>query len=157
MVSKKYKEKELKEYLKKSAVGGLTVLVLDWIVHTYYANPETFLYFLAKPFISGYVAFYMFKFKARITKALNIFSLRNHTHGWYLYGGFIFALIHGIYYRGIELYYTKAPLFSRVGTIEFFGIVFPKDNLLLAILGWLIVHGGAFYIGVLISKRFIKK
>lgn len=132
-----------------SVIVGLAVLMLDYIVHTFYANPETLYYFLAKPILSGYIAYYMWENK------FNLFRLKQNTFPFFLYYSTLFALIHGIYYRSIEIFTNKA-LFSRVGEITFPFISF-EGSLIVLIVGWWVIHGGAYFMGSYIAELLERK
>jgi len=136
--------------LNKSVIVGLVVLALDFLAHKTIANPETLYYFLAKPLISGYIAYYMFEGK------FNFFKLKTNTILFYAYFSGLFALIHGLYYRAFELF-QGIPLFTRVGDITFAGITLMASSLPESIFGWAILHGGSFFIGIFIAKAIIKK
>ena len=136
--------------LKKSIVIGLTVLVLDFLAHTYIANKEVFGYFLAKPFISAYVAYYMYEYK------YNIFKFMRNTIPFYLYYSVLFAGIHGAYYRFLD-FATGKPFFDRVGDIHIGNFVFEKTNILMSSLGWLGIHGFSFFIGIILAKELERR
>ena len=147
MVYKKKKGKIRKSKLiLKSLIVGITVLIIDYLSHTFIANKETFFYFLLKPIISGYVAYLMFKYSSKVKYKLLS----------YFFYSVVFASIHGLYYRLIELVQGQ-QLLSRIGDITVFNFIFPADNIPLMLLGWYLIHGGSYLAGVLIVRLIYGK
>ena len=145
----KYK-KTTPNLFRNSLIIGLVVLALDFLGHTFLTNrTETLYYYLAKPIISGYVAYFMF------LGIYNLFSLKKNTAKYYIYYATLFAFIHGAYYRILDFLQGK-PFLDRVDDIVLGGIVLLSSNIITAGIGWLIIHGGAFLIGVFIAKRLMR-
>jgi len=136
--------------IKKSAIVGLVVFILDYIMHSNYANPETNAYFVAKFVIAAYVAYYLYEGK------LNFLKLKPRSTLIYLYFGALFASIHGLYYRAIEILQGQ-PFLSRVGDIQLGPLMFSSGSLFEMMVGWTLIHGGAFFIGVLLANKLIRK
>ena len=141
---------QFRKNIKKSIVVGLVMLFFDFIAHYTIGNPETISYFIAKPIIAGLFAYMMFN------KDYNIFELKKDSISYYLYYTTSFSFYHGLYYRIIELIYSK-PLFSRVGDIHIGTITFKADTIWQGIFAWWIIHGGAFLISIFIVNFLEKK
>ena len=131
---------QFRKNIKKSIVVGLVMLFFDFIAHSTIGNPETIGYFIAKPIIAGYVVYIYY----------------NRKWKRYIITSNIFALIHGLYYRIIELIYSK-PLFSRVGDVHIGTITFKANIIWQGIFAWWIIHGGAFLLGIYIANFLEKK
>lgn len=125
----------------------MILLALDSLLHGTIGNSETLIYYLAKPFLAGGFAFLTYK------GFLNFLYLKKNSHLYYLLSATIFALAHGIYYRLFE-YFTGALLFSRVGDVMIGSLVL--SGFYMTTLAWWIIHGGSFYIGLLIAKMVFK-
>lgn len=145
------KYKTPKNILKKSVIVGLVLLFFDYLGHTFLTGTqETLFYYLAKPLIAGYIAYFMF------LGMYNIFSLKKNTPRYYIYYAALFALIHGLYYRVLD-FMQGNPFFFRVRDIVLNdNVIFMGSNILSGMLGWGILHGGSFLIGIWIAKKFVK-
>lgn len=130
---------------KKSLIVGFVMLFLDFIAHNSIGNPETWGYFLAKPIIASYIAYFYYKNKSKL----------------YFWASTIFAFLHGAYYRVIELF-TGNPLFSRVGDVTIGTITFKASTIWQGILIWWVIHGCSFFVGLLAAdfaerRRWLKR
>jgi len=132
--------------LLASIILGIIMLIVDFIAHNTIGNSETFYYYLAKPIIASYVAFLIFTFRRKFKKINGVL--------YYVFWATMFALVHGIYYRVLELIQGK-ELFYRVGIVELFGFTF--NTLPEMIFAWWIIHAGAFLIGLIIVKLIFRK
>lgn len=132
-----------------SVIVGVVVLILDYLAHSTIGNAETFYYYLAKPFIAGYIAFFAFK-------GIFSFKLKKGSLLFYSYYATLFALVHGIYYRIIDFVQGK-PFFDRVGDIVIGSFTLSGSNIFIGTLSWLVIHGGVFLIGIGIAKLIVRK
>jgi len=140
---------------KKSIIVGLVVLLLDYYAHTHYANYETYYYYVAKIVIGAFLAYYMYEGKDKIYNInFNPLKFKNNTTNYYLSWSVGFAAIHGLYYRILEVIQGN-PFFSRVGEIHFGSTAF-EGNIIMLALGWTIIHGGAFFLGILAANSWKK-
>ena len=143
----KKSKKEFWINVKKSFIVGITVLLLDIMGHIFFTTrPETFMYYLLKPIISGYTYFLKDKLNFFLIKNKNIFNV---------YLSLFFALLHGIYYRILDFIYGL-PFWSRVQDVVIGNVVFSKNNFGSSIMAWALIHGVPFYIGTLIV-HFLEK
>ena len=138
--------------LIKSAIVGASVLLIDKFIHNNYANPETSYYFIFKFFLGFILAYYLFENKDRIYGVnLNPLDFKKGSGSYYICWSVGFAALHGLYYRILE-FFQGNDFFSRVGDINIFGFTF-EGNIFMLALGWLLVHGLAFYAGILIANQ----
>jgi len=137
-----------KNIIIASLIVGFVMLAFDWIAHITIGNAETFLYYLYKPFLAGVFAFFMF------SGMFNFFNLKKHSSLYYGYYATFFALVHGLYYRAIEMF-SGAPLFSRGGGVVIGNIVFT--GFLMTTFAWWVIHAGAFFVGVMLAKMIVRR
>lgn len=151
MARKKYSKGNGNNILRNSIVVGLVLLFFDFLAHTFLTGTqETFYYYLAKPIVAGYIAFFMF------LGIWNFFNLKKNTNLYYFYYAILFALTHGIYYRIIDLVQGN-PFFDRVNDIVLGNtVLFSSSSILMGTIGWAIIHGGSFLIAVFIAKKLKK-
>jgi len=135
--------------LIKSAVAGAILTFLDYLFHITYANPETLYYFIYKFLLAGAVAYLFY------TGGMNFLKLSKKSINYLLYYAVTFAVIHGFYYRVLELLQGN-PFWSRVGDIQVFGLDLMASSFTQSMFGWLIAHGGSFIIAVLWANIIIK-
>jgi len=138
--------------LSFSVIVGLTVVVLDFIIHSTIWNEEVLSYFIVKPFIAGAIAFLAYRM------FINIPFMKENSPLSYVYYSFLFAGVHGLYYRVIELI-TNQGLFTRVGDLNLGVITLAASTTFIGILigglNGLIVHGTTFFVGVMLAKMIV--
>lgn len=140
-----HKKKQFWINAKKSLVVGIIVLILDIFQHFFFtSHPESFYYYFWKPIISGYVAFFMYKYQKKLTNlSIAAYSI-------------IFAGLHGIYYRILDFAYGL-PFWARVQDVKIGSLIFRKENFIESLIAWGLIHGLPFFIGVKIANKIIKK
>lgn len=148
-----YKSNKLGINIVKALLVATLFTLFDGIIHLTIWNLETGGYFIGKLIISFYFAFIMFNY------IFNIFKLKHHSFLYYFYYSLSFAVIHGLYYRVLELLRGQV-LFSRVGDLNFGFIILDASTkgtgILIGILNSFIIHFGGFLIISILISRALK-
>ena len=139
--------------LIKSLGVAIIFTSIDFLFHSTIWNPETTFYFIIKFMMSFYFVFLVFNSK------FNFLNLKNNTFTYYFYYSSFFALLHGLYYRLLELLYNQT-LFSRVGDLNLGFIVLNASTsglgILIAILNGFLIHSIGFLLSISLINRIIK-
>jgi len=135
--------------ITKSIIVATLIVFMDALIHFNYANKETMLYFVFKLGIGFAVAYFAFENKKLYGLNLNPFKFKFGSIPYYINWSIIFAVVHGLYYRILEVIQGN-PFLSRVGDVTLF--TFSDNPLIEGSLDWLIVHGLIFLVAMIIVQ-----
>ena len=129
----------------KSVLVGIGAVLLDFYIHKQFTFPqETYSYFFYKFIIYSLIAYVYYSQGRRDTQAKLVFAG-------------IATAIFSLYYRVWEVFF-KLPFSERTPDIIFNGITYTVEtHPYIQLLFWIVVHGIAFFIPVLLLEPIFKR
>ncbi|MBI4975574.1 hypothetical protein HZC20_02755 [Candidatus Peregrinibacteria bacterium] len=151
--------------VRRAFTTAVATVGLDFIFHYFLTNPmETLTYFVVKFLLAFFVAAFLFGLKSKEYFSSGFMKFVGFIFGkksselrsvgvlWMSIVALAFSTLMSAYYRAWEIFEAYVPIGERAPDI--FGIA--RENILLFSAAWWVTHALFFFIGAIVSSKFIK-